>query len=309
MRKAFAETLLDLAAEDERVVLLTGDLGFTVLEPFAERFPNRFFNAGVAEQNMLGMAAGLAEAGFVPFVYSIATFVTLRPYEFFRNGAAVHNLPVRVVGVGSGVDYGHNGISHYALEDMAVMRTQPNVTVVAPADAEQARAALAATWDSPGPIYYRIGKGAAQVPGLNGRFECGRLVELSDGSDIAVLAVGGICRSAMEAADRLSQQGLSVASAVVSSFNPSPVDDLAELLSRAPVAVTVESHYRDGGLGSLVAEVIAERGLNCRLTRCAIDSMPVGISGSPDYLLKRFGLDADGIERAALDAVSVRAQS
>ena len=119
----------------ESIVLLTGDLGFTVVEPFAERFPVRFFNVGVAEQNMLGVATGLAEAGFVPFVYSIATFATLRSYEFVRNGPVLHHLPVRVVGVGGGLEYGMNGVTHYALEDIAIMRTQPGMTVLAPADA------------------------------------------------------------------------------------------------------------------------------------------------------------------------------
>src|SRR5436190_21477303 len=114
MRAAFARTLGELAAEDERVVLLTADLGFMVWEPFAERFPDRFFNVGVAEQNMLGMATGLAESGFVPFAYSIATFASMRAYEFFRNGAALHGFPVRLVGVGAAFDYGLNGITHYA---------------------------------------------------------------------------------------------------------------------------------------------------------------------------------------------------
>jgi len=126
MRNDFLDELVKLAALDERVMLLTGDLGFMVLEDFQKHHPDRFVNCGVAEQNMVGIATGLAEAGFVPFVYSIATFATLRPYEFIRNGPALHNLPVRVVGVGGGFDYGHNGITHLALEDYAVMRTQPS---------------------------------------------------------------------------------------------------------------------------------------------------------------------------------------
>ncbi len=125
MRATFVRTLMELAEEDERIVLLTGDLGFTVVEPFAERFPGRFFNVGVAEQNMLGVATGLAEAGYVPFAYSIATFATLRSYEFVRNGPVLHRLPVRVVGVGGGLEYGMNGLTHYALEDIALMRAQP----------------------------------------------------------------------------------------------------------------------------------------------------------------------------------------
>src|SRR5580765_3495660 len=144
MRREFASTLTAAAERDERIVLLTGDLGFMVLEPFTERFPDRFFNVGVAEQNMVGVATGLAEAGYVPYVYSIATFASLRPYEFIRNGPVHQQLPVRVVGVGGGFDYGTNGPSHHALEDLAVMRAQPGLTVLAPADFAQARAALLA---------------------------------------------------------------------------------------------------------------------------------------------------------------------
>src|SRR5580658_5156121 len=119
MRKMFVETLVNLAEQDERVMLLTGDLGFGVVEPFMSKFPKRFINVGVAEQNMVGVATGLAESGFIPFVYSIVTFATLRPYEFIRNGPILHQFPVRIVGVGGGMEYGHNGASHYGLEDIA----------------------------------------------------------------------------------------------------------------------------------------------------------------------------------------------
>src|SRR3972149_5485094 len=142
MRIAFTKTLAELAEQDPRILLLTGDLGYMALEPFSERFPDRFFNVGVAEQNMVGIATGLAEAGFIPFVYSIVTFATLRPYEFIRNGPILHRLPVRIVGVGGGLEYGHNGMSHYGLEDVGVMRIQPGITLVAPADYQQTKEAL-----------------------------------------------------------------------------------------------------------------------------------------------------------------------
>jgi transketolase len=143
MRQAFVQTLTGLAGHDSRILLLTGDLGYLALEPFADKFPSRFFNVGVAEQNMVGLATGLAEAGFIPFVYSIVPFAVLRPYEFIRNGPIQHQLPVRIVGVGGGLAYGPNGLSHYGLEDVAVMRVQPGLTVIAPADAPQTRTAVA----------------------------------------------------------------------------------------------------------------------------------------------------------------------
>ena len=302
MRNAFIDELLALAEEDERVMLLTGDLGFMVLEDFQKRFPERFVNCGVGEQNMVGVATGLAEAGFVPFVYSIATFMSLRPYEFIRNGPILHGLPVRVVGVGGGFDYGHNGITHFALEDYAVMRTQPGITTVAPADAAQARAALRATADLPGPVYFRISKRGDALPGLDGRFDLGGLTMVREGRDATILAIGSIAHEAVETAERLAQRNINVAVGLVPSFNPSPVDDIAELLSEMPAVLTVEAHYRDGGLGSLVAETIAERGLDCRLLRAGVTRMPAGETGSQKFLEDRHGLSserlAEQLERA-----------
>lgn len=305
MRNEFLDELVALAEADERVMLLTGDLGFMVLEDFQRRFPERFVNCGVAEQNMVGVATGLAEAGFVPFVYSIATFSSLRPYEFIRNGPALHGLPVRIVGVGGGFDYGHNGITHFALEDYAVMRAQPAIATIAPADAPQARAALRATADLERPAYLRIGKGGPELPGLDGRFELGRLDRIRDGADVAILAIGSIAGQALAAAELLAEQGVEAAVAVVSSFNPSPVEEIAELLADVPAALTVEAAYRDGGLGSLVAETIAERGLACRLQRAGVAGMPRGETGSQAYLEERHGLTAPQLARRVEQALGV----
>jgi transketolase len=305
MRQAFAERLLHIAERDKRVVLLTGDLGFTVLEPFAERVPDRFFNVGVAEQNMVGVATGLAEAGFIPFTYSIATFASLRPYEFIRNGPVAHRLPVRIVGVGGGLDYGHNGISHYALEDVAIMRAQPGMTVVVPADADQVGSALDATWDLERPVYLRLGKEGSAIPGLNGRFELGRAATIGNGGDVAIVALGSAARQAVEAAELLEEEGVACTVAVVSSMNPTPVEDLAELFERVPAALTVEAHYLVGGLGSLASEVVAEQGSACRIVRCGVGEMPAGICGSPAKLYERFGMSPPQLARSALGALEM----
>ena len=305
MRAEFAAELVVVAREDPRVVLLTGDLGFAVLEPFAQEFPDRFFNVGVAEQNMLGLATGLADAGYLPFTYSIATFASMRPYEFLRNGAALHELPVRLVGMGAGLDYGHNGVTHYALEDVAIMRAQPSVGTVAPADSNQARAALRATLDRPGPVYFRLCKEGGSVPGLDGRFELGRAELIGDGEDVALIALGNMAATAVSAAEELARVGVSATVAVVSSFNPSPTRDLAELLSGVPLAATVEAHYLIGGLGSFVAEVIAEHGLDCRLVRHGVAEMPRGVTGSPAFLYERVGLSAAQIAQATAETLNL----
>jgi len=277
------------------------------LEPFMEAFPGRFFNVGVAEQNMVGLATGLAEAGMVPFVYSIAPFATLRPYEFIRNGPLLHRLPVRVVGIGGGMEYGPNGISHYALEDVAVMRAQPNMTVIAPADHLQAREALLATADVPGPIYFRLGKDdTTVVPGLDGAFELGKVQLIREGPDAAIIAMGPIAEAAAAAAELLAGKGLDCAVAVVASVSPAPTEDLAVLLAGRRLAVTVEVHYLTGGLGSLVSEVIAERGLGVRLLRQGVSSMPDELVGSQRYMERSFGLSAEQLAGAVIQELAAR---
>jgi transketolase len=301
MRSEFVAGLVEIAARDERVLLLTGDLGYTVVEPFAERFPSRFLNVGVAEQNMIGVATGLAEAGFVPFVYSIATFASMRGYEFVRNGPLVHELPVRIVGVGAGFDYGHNGVTHYALEDVAIMRTQPGMTVIAPADPDQAVAALRAAMGVRGPVYFRLGKESSALEGLAGRFELGQATVLGEGTDVAIVALGTMAHEAVAAAEALRARDVSTAVAVVASVSPPPLEDLAELIERCRLVVTVEAHYLVGGLGSLVAELVAERNLDCRLLRRAVDVVPRGLTGEPHALLGAFGLTADQLVESVVE--------
>lgn len=296
MRQAFARCLIDLATHDPRIVLLTGDLGYQVLEPFAEQFPKRFFNVGVAEQNMVGLATGLAEAGFIPYAYSIATFAVLRPYEFIRNGPVLHHLPVRIVGVGGGYDYGPAGHTHHNLEDLGVLRLQPGLTVIAPADSAQTRTAMLATWDLPGPVYYRLGKDdRVAIPGLNGRFETDRVQWLCEGADVVIVVVGDLAAQALMAAEALMSYGISCGVLLISVVNPAPIESLVEAISGFTLAITVEAHYVTGGIGSLVAEVIAEAGLACRLVRCGIQRAPSGLAGSTAFLNKTHGLSHTAI--------------
>jgi len=304
MRAAFVRTLVELAERDPRILLLTADLGYMALEPFSDKFPDRFFNVGVAEQNMVGLATGLAEAGFIPFVYSIVTFAALRSYEFIRNGPILHQYPVRIVGMGGGLEYGHNGASHHGLEDIGVMRVQPGITVIAPADYRQTRTALLASWDLPGPIYYRLGKDdKTTVPGLEGRFELGRAQIIREGTDLLIITMGSVASEAALAADALAAKGISSMVAVVASINPAPVNDLAAILTRFQVALTVEAHYVVGGVGSLVSEVIAERGLRCRVVRCGIRTTPNGVSGSQGYLHRMHGISCEMLVNTALQVL------
>jgi transketolase len=307
VRAAFARTLAEVGEYDPRVLLLTADLGFMALEPFSDRVPNQFLNVGVAEQNMVGLATGLADAGFIPFLYSIATFASLRPYEFIRNGPVQQRLPVRVVGVGGGFEYGTAGISHHGLEDVAVMRVQPGLTVIAPADHEQARRALLATWDLAGPIYYRLGKDdRTVVPGLGGRFELGRATIVREGPDVLLISMGAIAAEVAGAAELLAESGVGATVAVISSLNPTPETDLLELLRHFSVAITIEAHYVSGGLGSVVSELLAENGTNCRLVRCGVRGVGDGRSGSQEYLQRLHGLDSQALAQTAMRALQPR---
>lgn len=304
MRRAFIRALTELAKLDERICLLTGDLGFMALEPFAEAHPNRFFNMGVAEQNMVGVATGLAEAGFIPFVYSIVTFATLRPYEFIRNGAILNQLPLRIVGVGGGFEYGNNGASHYGLEDIGVMRVQPGMAIFAPADAGQTDTVIRKTWHLHGPIYYRLGKDdELVVHGLDDQFDVGKAVLITDGADLLIVSTGAISAEAASAVEKLSRCGISAAHLVVASISPPPTADLLFHLRRFSIVMTVEAHYATGGLGSLVCEVVAEHRLDVRIVRSALKDLPDGLTGSPGYLAEKWGLSAGKLFESAREAL------
>lgn len=296
MRLTFIKTLVDLAQKDPRIVLLTADLGYSALEPFSENFPDRFLNVGVAEQNMVGLATGLAEAGFIPFVYSIVTFASLRGYEFIRNGPIAHNLPVRIAGVGGGMEYSHNGLTHFGVEDIGVMRTQPGISVFSPGDFKQTESVLRSTWNLPGPVYYRLGKDdKTTIPGLEGNFALGKAQLIREGKDCLLISMGAIGTEAAGAAAQLSNNGISCAHAVIASINPPPDDSFISLLAKYNCVYTIEAHYRAGGLGSLVSEMIAENDLNCRLTRIGLEKTPDNVTGDQNFLYHRYGLSAQAI--------------
>ena len=305
LRRSFSSTLAEIAATDDRIVLLTGDLGYMALEPFAETFPDRFVNVGVAEQNMVAMATGLAEAGFIPYCYSIGTFASLRAYEMIRNGPIAQRLPVRIVGVGGGFEYGHNGVSHYPIEDVGLMRIQPGMAVVTLLTTARREPLFSRRGTCRDPSI--TGSGRTTTPswkGLEGRFELGKVDVVRTGSEVVLLAMGAAALDAVDAATRLEADGIAASVAVVGALNPAPVDDLRAILSRHSLAVSVEAHYVNGALGSLAAEVIAEAGLNCRLVRCGVEQTPDGRSGSQTYLHALHGIGAEQVGDRVIAALS-----
>lgn len=290
MRAAFVETLTRLAHDDDRVVLLTGDLGFMALEPFADAHPGRFVNVGVAEQDMIGIATGLAESGFRPYCYSIAPFAALRPYEQIRNGPVAHRLPVTVVGVGAGFEYGSAGFTHHGIDDLGALRAQLGLTLVSPADARQTASALEVLHGLPGPAYLRIGKDdRTVVPGLDGRFALGRVETVRDG-EVPILALGAMGTVACGTAELLATQGIECSVHVVASVSPSPADDLRRLASGRGHLFTVEAHGVIGGLHSLVAESVASMVEHRSVHPLAVEQWTPGHTGSEPAMRARHGL-------------------
>ena len=292
MRDVFIQRLTQLAERDPRIMLITGDLGFSVLDDYRRRCPDQFINVGVAEQNMTGVATGLALSGKVVFTYSIANFPTLRCLEQIRNGPCYHNANVKVVSVGGGLAYGALGMSHHATEDLAIMRALPNLTVVAPGDPVETGAAVDAITTRNGPAYLRLGRaGEPIVHEAPISFEIGRALQLSAGNDITIISTGGMLATATVVASELKREGL--ATRVLSMHTVKPLDNAAVLAAarETRLVVTLEEHSIIGGLGGAVAEVIAEAGPPvCALKRIGLPSSFVSRAGSREYLALEFGL-------------------
>jgi transketolase len=305
MRTAFIETLFELAKQDSRVVLITGDLGFSVIEPFMKTLPKQFVNAGVAEQNMTGMAAGMALSGKIVFTYSIGNFPTLRCLEHIRTDVCYHNANVKIVCVGGGFCYGAAGATHHATEDLGIMRMLPGMTVIAPADPSEARKATRAVVNQTGPCYLRLGKaGEPVVHPSDIDFQIGTAIRVREGDDLTLVATGGMLRFVLEAADRLRANRIHAR--VLSMHTLKPLDSNA-ILSAAretPAIFTIEEHSILGGLGSAVAEVLAESAQPLPVfKRLGLPSAFSATVGTQQYMLEQHGLSPEGIVHSVMELV------
>ncbi len=292
-RDAFGKAMLRVG-EDERVVVLTGDLrDSTRTEAFAEKFPERFVECGIAESNMVGVAAGLALSGKVPWACSFSAFVTGR-FEQIRMAVAYQEANVRLVGTHSGIGVGEDGYSQMALEDIASLRALPNVAIVQPADAVETERAVEYLVDHVGPVFLRLTRqGVDDVNAEDYRFEFGKAVRLRDGSDVCLVATGATVGEALKAADLLA--GESVTARVLNVHTIEPLDEGAILEAAADCGriVTVEDHSATGGLGGAIAETLATRDGSARLHRIGMRTF--GESGTPAELYEKFGLTGDAI--------------
>ncbi len=300
MRTAFIEALCEMAEKDERIWLLTGDLGYSVLERFATRFPGRYVNMGVAEQNMTGVAAGLAMEGKIVFTYSIANFPVMRCLEQIRNDVCYHGLNVKIVAVGGGLAYGTAGYSHHAVEDLAVMRAMPNMVVVAPGDPMEARLATQALVAQSGPGYLRLGKGGEPcVHKTAFNFQIGRSINIRAGQDVTLVSTGGVLDMVVRAAERLAEQNVSAAVLSLPTLQPLDAGAIAQAAKRTRRIITVEEHGA-GGLGSAVAEVLAGAKLRCDLAAVRLQPELFAAVGSQAELRTAHGLSVENIIGAAL---------
>lgn len=302
MRDTVIKTLIELGKQDKNIELITGDLGFGVLKSFWETLPDQFVNAGIAEQNMTGVAAGMALEGKKVFTYSIGNFPTLRCLEQIRNDCAYHNANVNIICVGGGYVYGSLGMSHHATEDIAILRALPDVTVICPGDPVEAALAVKKIANTQGTCYLRLGRGGEKnVNTVIKEFKIGKAYKLRDANDLpqkaAIFSTGAILEETSKACDMLEEQGIAVEQYSFPTVKPIDSDVIKDCAERFDHIFTVEEHNVVGGFGSAVAEVVAEFGGKAKLHRIGINDFYCIEVGSQAYLREQVGINADGIVR------------
>ena len=297
-REIYGRTLAALAEGNDKIVGLTADLEkTTAIKFFADKFPDRFFNVGIAEQNMLGIAAGLAKAGLIAFASTMTVFACLRAGEQLRTDIAYQNLPVKIIATHAGISFGHAGTTHHCTEDFAILRAIPNMTVICPADGIETSKAVQACVDTPGPVYIRIGRGFEPPCYENDdyTYEIGKAITMREGTDLTIICCGIAVLQAVNAARTLAENdGLSVRVINMHTIKPIDKEAILKAVSETRRILTVEEHNVLGGLGDAVASVIAESGMGCVFRKHGLQDTFAAIGYAED-LYAHYGLDANGI--------------
>lgn len=302
MRDTVVRALIGLAKENKNIELVTGDLGFGVLKPFWEQLPDQFTNAGIAEQNMTTVAAGMALEGKTVFTYSIGNFPTLRCIEQIRNDCAYHHANVKVICVGGGFVYGSLGMSHQATEDIAIMRALPDVTVLAPCDVAEAEAATRAIAEYPGTCYLRLGRGGEKRVHENlENFQIGKAIPVRQGEKVAIFSTGAIFEEVETACGILERAGIHPTVYTFPTVKPLDRDVILERAGKDQLIVTCEEHNVVGGFGSAVAEVMAENPGKARLLRVGMQDQYCTYVGNQKYLRDRYGMSGEKIAERILE--------
>ena len=296
MRNHLINKITELAEEDKNIILITGDLGFGVLESFQKKFPKRFINVGIAEQNMATVAAGLALEGNTVFIYSIGNFPTLRCIEQIRNDICYHNANVKILAVGSGFAYGTLGMTHHATEDLAIMRALPNMKVFTPCDSISAEAIAQDICKINGPCYVRLERGGEpEIFSKDEKFEIGKLKEIRKGYDIAVITIGTVINEAIKAADILREKNNYISVYSVYSLKPIDKEQILEIAKEYKYIITVEEHQITGGLGSTIAEIIAENNMVTKIIRLGLNDEFTSVVGNQEYLREVYKINYKNI--------------
>ncbi len=309
MRNALLRKLVEHMERDPSLHLLTSDTGFHVFDDFPQRFGDRYINVGISEAGMISLAAGMAIEGKRVFCYGIVPFVTMRCFEQIRVDLAYPRLPVTVVGVGAGLTYGPAGVTHHAIEDIAIMAALPNMTVIAPGDPVEAESAVEALMTHPGPCYLRLGKTGEPVVHARGlaNFEIGRAIRVREGEGVGIVSTGNLLPMAVSACDRLAERGRSPALLSMPTVKPFDAPALLGLANRCDVIATVEEHNLFGGLGSIAAGALADAGACVRLVRCGVPDEYAPDAASQECLQQRYGLTGEGIASRILATLGRKA--
>lgn len=302
MRNTFAAEVTALASEDQRVVLMSGDIGNKLFDKFKAVAPQRFLNCGIAEANMMGMAAGLALNGFRPIVYTITPFTTTRCLEQIRVDACYHKAPVIIVGTGSGLSYAELGPTHHSVEDIAILRVLPEMVVMCPADSKELVQCLRAALQQDQPVYIRIGKkGEPDVHPALPDVTIGKGITVRDGSDVCLIGTGNTVWMLLQAAELLAAKGISARVDSFHTVKPLDTDRLAEIYSGFKTVAVAEEHSRIGGLGSAIAEWMARKGgVQPRFLPFGVEDAFPHYVGSQAYLRQQNGLTAEAIAAAVV---------
>jgi len=301
MRNTFINCLIEQARVDDRIFVITPDLGFSVLEGFAEEFPDRFLNVGIAEQNAVAVAAGLALSGKLVYVYSIIPFVTMRCFEQVRVDVAYMNTNVRLVGVGAGLSYGPAGATHHAIEDIAIMRALPNMTLCCPGDPIEVRELTKRSFAYNGPMYIRLARNnEPKIHSESISIKIGEAIKVKDGRDIAIITTSNMLEQGLDLVELYAQQGKSVSLISMPTIKPFDKQCILELLDKGIPIMTLEEHNIIGGLGSAVAEVIAESGKGIKFKRIGINDEYSHYVGSQQYIRGKMKLTLNDVMLAFL---------
>jgi len=306
MRRTFIETLIELAKKDKSIYLLTGDLGFSAFENFAQKFPERFINCGVAEQNMMGVAAGLALEGKKPYVYSIVPFATMRCLEQIRNDICYQNLDVKIIGMGAGFSYGTEDFTHHAIEDVSVLKSFPNLIILSPADLIETKKLMLQSYLKKQPAYIRLDKSNKILHNNESKIKIGAPFVFKEGKDAVLITTGACLETGINVAEKLENKGKSIK--VISIHTIKPIDEkaLVKELQGQKIVFTLEEHSVIGGLGSSVAEILLKNNIqNIIFKELGVPSDYKNIAGTRNYLKKRYGIDEAGVYKKIISALKL----